>query len=212
METKELYRQFKTYASPAEIERLREEKGGVFGATTFRRTSEWNEIEQELGYDAAIQFGREQTTETTMDHNVVTNEGLAHVLNVVLGVTAKISTWYLTMSNTNTAATNAMTGAVPVYTEITGTDVTETIRQTWAPGSVTGTTTASIPNSTPERYTCNTTGFTAFGASLIGGGTSALGVNNAGTLYAYSLFGTSKVMASTDTIDVTYTFTATDAV
>lgn len=164
-----------------------------------------------LAVEEANRVARDPISDVDVTHNLVTNEGLAHVLDVLLKGGSQISTWYVTMSSTNTAESATMTAATPGFTEIDGTDVTETIRETWTGGSITGTTTASVDNSgSVATYTCNTAGFTAYAAALIGGGTSAFG-NTAGTLYSYSLFASSKAMSSTDTIDVTYTFTATSA-
>ena len=211
METKELYRKFATWVSPAEIERLREEKSGVYTATTFRNTRDFREILHDMGRAAALRLGREQTSLPDLSHNIVTNQGLAHVLSSTLDAGTQIGTWYLIMSSSNTATDPTMTASTPLFTEVDADDVTETIRETWTGGSVTGTTTASVDNAAAvATYTCDATGYTAWGAALIGGGTSAFG-NTAGTLYSYSLFGTQKVMVSTDTIDVTYTFTATDS-
>ena len=193
------------------IEKLRAERSGTFGVQTFARTPHWRDAANELGIVEANRIERVATSELELSPNLVTNEGLAHVLSSTLDAGTQVTTWYVTLSSTNTAAAATMTAAVPVFTEIDATDVTETIRQTWTGGSVTGTTTASIDNSASvATYTCDATGYTAYGAALIGGGTSAFG-NTAGTLYSYSLFASSKTMSSTDTIDVTYTFTATDA-
>ena len=208
MKTIELQR--RTGFTLIEIEALRELHSGQFGVTTFRRGSQWDNIAADLGAREANRIGREQMTETEFTDNLVTNEGLADVLDVVLDGDSQISTWYLTMSSSATAAANTMTAAVPVFTEIDATDVTETIRQTWTGGAVTGTTTASIDNVGNEAtYTCDTAGFTAESAALIGGGTNAFG-NTAGVLYSYSQFASAKVLSSTDTIVVTYTFTAVD--
>lgn len=216
METIELQRRFDLTLE--EIEDLRDKHGGHFEAVTYRRNKFWDQVYEDLGYDAALRLGREQMDEPDRQHNIVVNEGLAYILGVALTSTTDITTWYLSLNNhaadtpanTNTASQIGTTTGATI-TEISTTDVTETIRRTWTPGSVTGTTTASIDNSASvATYTCDTPGFTAYGAFLVGGGTSAFG-NSAGTLYAWSLFGSSKTLASTDTIDVTYTFTATDA-
>ena len=193
------------------IEQLRAERSGVFGVQTFKRTPHWRDCANELGIVEANRLERIATSEHELSPNLVTNEGIAHVLSSTLDAGTQITTWYVTLSSTNTAEAATMTAATPVFTEIDATDVTETIRQTWTGGSVTGTTTASIDNSAAvATYTCDATGYTAYAAALIGGGTSAFG-NTAGTLYSYSLFASSKTMSSTDTIDVTYTFTSTSA-
>lgn len=200
-------------------ETMREEiRRRLFEDAVFRlqqqaafHTRDLDFVATQLAVKEANRIARQATSERELVHNIVTNEGLADVLDVVLDADTQITTWYVTMASTNTTAAATMTAAVPVFTEIDATDVTETVRQAWSGGSVTGTTTASIDNSaSPATYTCDTAGFTAYGAALIGGGTSAFG-NTAGVLYSYSLFASAKAMSSTDTIDVTYTFTATDS-
>lgn len=183
---------------------LREAQQTAFGH------SNWDQIATQLAVQEANRVAREATSEREITPNLVTNQGLAHVLSIVLDAGTQITTWYLTMSSTNTAAAATMTAASPAFTEITTTDVAEAVRETWTGGSVTGTTTASIDNSASvATYTADQS-FTAYAAALIGGGTSAFG-NTSGTLYSYSLFASAKAMSATDTIDVTYTFTATDS-
>ena len=179
-----------------ELEAYRELYSGSYGVSHYRK----------------IKDGRELINQSN-DINIVTNEGLAHVLSSTLDAGTQVTTWYLSLASSNTTPAAGMTAAGPVFTEIVSgaAGVTESIRQTWTGGAVTGTTTATVDNSgSVATYTCGATGFTAYGASLFGGGTSAFG-NTAGTLYSYSLFASSKPLSSTDTIDVTYTFTATDA-
>lgn len=194
------------------VEALREKQSGTFGNRHYRRNRNWKDIEHTLGYQAALRDGRDPLTEWEHTRNIVTNEGLAEVLDVFLK-NATWGAWYVTLSSTNTTEDATMTAATPQFTEIDATDVTETIRETWTGGAITGTTTASVDNSASvATYTCDVAGFTAYAAALIGGtgGSSALG-NTGGTLYSYSLFASSKTLASTDTLDVTYTFTATSA-
>ncbi len=184
---------------------------GMFGNRMYHRNHRWEEALREEGRAVALREGRDPVTDWEFKDNLVTNEGLADIIGTYFVSGTQITTWYTTLSSTNTSEAATMTAATPVFTEIDGTDVTETIRETWTGGSVTGTTTASVDNSgSVATYTCNTTGYTAYAAAQIGGGTSAFG-NTAGVLYSYSLFASSKTMSSTDTIDVTYTFTGTSA-
>jgi hypothetical protein len=218
MQTQELIRNYADRAAmlgidlstPDAVEDFREARSGRFGVRQYKRNRHWRDALTQLGVREAMEQGRDLVGEE-FTPNLVTNEGLAHVLSSTLDGGTQVTTWYLTMSSTNTAAAGTMTAATPVFTEIDATDVTETVRETWTGGSVTGTTTASIDNAASvATYTCDVAGFTAYAAALIGGGTSAFG-NTGGTLYSYSLFASEKVMASTDTIDVTYSFTSTDA-
>ena len=150
-------------------------------------------------------------------HNVVTNQGLEYLLGVGLNSTTDITTWYLSMyASTHTPGNGdvaADVGTTPIN-EIDTADVTQGGRITWQDklGAITGTTIKSLANSTAVTYTCDTAGFTAYGAFLLGYITpTATFQNSAGNcLYAISNFGTSKTLTSTDTIDVTYTVTLQD--
>lgn len=180
-----------------ELEVFREVSGGSFGVTPYK----------------IVSGVREQVGEQSWTDNLVTNEGLAHILGVGMVATADIATWYCTTFTTNTTPLATHTYASPGGTEVTNAaaGVTETVRQTWTGGSLSGTTTASVDNSAAvATYTAGTSGITLYGAWITGGGTNAFGHVASGTLYASSLFSTSKVLASTDTLDITYTLTATD--
>jgi hypothetical protein len=214
--------------SLAEVEALREAKGGYFGATTYRRTAQWRELfgavrdhyvcvlgmaevaATQLAITEANRLAREQTSETEHVHNIVTNQGLDHFLDIELSGGTQITAWKVAVFKTNTTPLATHTYASPGYTEIAASDVTETVRQAWTDGGVSS---QSVDNSgAPATYTADTT-VELFGASMVGGGTAATTIANTaggGTLSASSLFGSSKPMTATDTIDVTYTRTAAD--
>jgi hypothetical protein len=176
-----------------DIETYRKRVGGRFDVTVKDR------------------FGAIKDTESC--ENIVTNQGLNYILDAGLSGGAAISAWYVTLADADQAESATMTYQTPVFSEIdnVAAGVTETIRQAWSDGGVA---TQSVDNSaSPATYTANTSGFTAWAAALVGGGTAptAFGDTHAsGILYAYSKFATQKALSSTDTIDVTYTFTAAD--
>lgn len=165
------------------IEELRQEKAGYFDVTFKGVTERYK--------------------------NIVTNQGLNYILTAALDGGTQITAWYVVLSTTNTTPLATHTYASPGFTEAT-TQVSETVRQAWTGGTVSS---QSVDNSaSPATYTAGTT-VTMYGAALVGGGTAATTKGNTaggGTLYAFSLFGSSKAMSSTDTIDVTYTFTQAD--
>lgn len=198
MQTIDLQRKFDLTA--AEVEVYRELFGGTFHHMTGRNFRKDNGV-----------WSWEQTSDWQTDHNIVTNQGLDHVLTIVLDATTNaIGTWHVLGVKSNTAEAAGMTYAVPTFTEITGSDVTEGSRVAWANGSVSG---QSITNPTAATYTANAS-FTMFGAALAGNpaATATFGDTAAanGILYAYSLFASSKAMTASDTIDITYTFTSAD--
>jgi hypothetical protein len=229
MQTSELQRKWDLTAG--EIELLREERSFIFDAVTYRRTEDydavraaledhyraqlrgetnWQHVAAQLALREARELCREQTSEHDRVHNIVTNQGLDHFLDVTLSAATQITTWYVAAVKTNTSAAAGMTYASPTYTEIAGSDVTETVRQAWTDGGVSS---QSVSNSaSPATYTADTT-VTLYGASQVGGGTAATTIANTaggGTLHSYALFGSSKAMTATDTIDITVTKTAAD--
>ena len=174
--------------SSDELEALREKHGGVFSATVHD------------------QYGNVKDVESV--HNIVTNEGPNYILGGLSTGGATINPWRVALSKSTTAPAAGMTYATPSFTEVAGADVSETIRQVWNDNGVAS---QSIDNSTTQAvYTATTTAITAYGAGLVGGTGSSVIANttNAGTLYAYSKFATSKALSNTDTISVTYTFTS----
>lgn len=179
-----------------EVEAMRHRQGGQFS------TEMGHMVRQRSGL-----FVREQTSDLEIVNNIVTNEGLDSVLDVYLNAATQITVWYLTLFVDNITPLATHTAAVPGTTEITVTEVAEAIRETYNANASSG---QSIDNvAGPVAQYIADTSFTAWGAQLFGGGTSAFG-NTAGTLWSSSLLGSSKSMVALDTIDITYTFTAAD--
>lgn len=143
-------------------------------------------------------------------HNIVTNQGLDHILSVTLAGGTQITAWKVALFKTNTTPLASHTYASPGYTEIAGSDVAEASRQAWTAGSVSS---QSVDNSaSAATYTADAT-VTVYGAALVGGGSAAATIADTaggGTLYASSLFSASKALTASDTITVTYTFTQAD--
>lgn len=144
----------------------------------------------------------------TQDHNIVTNEGLDALLDIMFHGTTQITTWYMAISESNTAAAAGMTYATPSYTECTAYD--EATRPAYVEAAASG---QSMDNSASKgQFTINATK-TIYGGSLVGGGTDPNTKGDAaggGTLYCYSLFAVAKACADDDVLNVQYTLTAAD--
>lgn len=174
-----------------QVETLRAEKSGFFTARVI---------------DA---HGNEKAG-LEISENIVTNEGLDYILDSGLSGGTQITAWYVTLAMDDVAAAAGMTYATPTFAEITGTQVAEATRQAWTDAGVSA---QSVDNSaSPAVYTADAT-FTAYAAALVGGGAAASTLDDSaggGVLYAYSQFASAKALTASDTIEVTYTFTAAD--
>jgi len=135
-------------------------------------------------------------------HNIFTNEGLDHILNVEFHATTQITTWYCVMSETNTSPAAGMTYAVPSFTETTAYD--EATRPAYNEAASSS---QSITNSANKAaFTMNATK-TLYGAALVGGGTAATTKGDTaggGTLDCYALFAASRGVQDDDVVNLTY--------
>lgn len=145
---------------------------------------------------------------TEKTHNIVTNEGLNHVLNVYLHGTSAIGIWYCTMFENNYTPLAGDTYAIPGYTECTAYD--EATRPIYVEGAASG---QFITNSSNKAvFTINNTK-TLYGASLVGGGTDPTIKGNTaggGILFCAAKFSSSRGVIASDVINLTYTISATD--
>ena len=143
--------------------------------------------------------------------NIVTNEGLDAVLSVHFAAGTQISTWYLAASKTNTAASAAMTYDTPLFTEIAGSDVSESTRTVWTPGAVSS---ASVTNNASRGQYTAATGLTLYSAAMVGGGTAPSTIADTaggGTMHSYGLFtGGSRTLVATDVIELAYELGSAD--
>lgn len=142
------------------------------------------------------------------ERNLLTTEGKAHIWNVILGSTAKISTWYVAIASGNVSYSATWTGAnfASNATELT-TQYSEATRVEYVEAS---TSTAAITNSaSPAVFTGDAGGvpITVWGAGLLSlatkGGTS-------GTLLAASKYTTARsIVEAGDTLSIAWTLTLT---
>ncbi len=145
--------------------------------------------------------------------NIVTNEGLNYALDVALSGGTQITAWKVALSKSTDAPQSTDTYAADGFTEISSTDVSETVRQAWSDGGVSG---QSVTNSTGGGavYTSAVTTLSVYGAALKGGGTASTTIGDSaggGTMYSMSKFAAVKNISTGDTLAVSYTFTAADA-
>ena len=197
METLELQRKYDR--TEAEIEALREKHSGTFSNT--------------MGHMVKGKHGiwtKEQTSFPEVSQNIVTNEGLDHVLDVQLNALTNLLVWYLTGFTANVTPLATHDYAADGVTELTTTNVAEAVRETYNANAASG---QSIDNVGSVAQYIADEAFTFWGAMLKTGNNSFTDVTNDSVhiLWSSSLLGSSKSMVALDTIDLTYTFTAADA-
>ena len=140
-------------------------------------------------------------------HNIVTNEGLTHILNTELAGGTAITTWYCGIVETNTAPASGMTYAVPSFTECT------TYDEATRPAYVEVVTAQSCTNSASKAVFTISATKTIYGAALFGGGsapTTKGDTAGGGTLLCYAQASPSRSVVDNDVINLTYTITAAD--
>jgi len=141
--------------------------------------------------------------------NIITDEGLNHILNAVLHGATQIATWYYVIYETDTAGASDMTYAVPVFTECTAYDEVTRPEYNEAESAA-----KSITNSANKAtFTMNDTK-TLYGAALVGGGTDPNTKGDTaggGTLLCAGKFDTAQPVVSGNICYGTYTITAADA-
>lgn len=132
--------------------------------------------------------------------NLVVNEGLDHILDIVLSGGVQITTWYVGLKNTGTAvAADTMLSHASWTENVT---YSEAVRQTWTDGGVSG---QSVDNSASKAaFSINGT-TTIFGAFLVSNSTKS---GSTGVLYGVGDFASSRAVINGDTLSVTITCTA----
>jgi len=141
-------------------------------------------------------------------HNLVTNEGLDHILDVVLHAATQITTWYVAIFNDDHTVAAGDTYAVPGFTESSAYD--EANRQEYEEAAASS---QSITNSANKATLTMSATTTIYGAALVGGGTGASTKDDqagGGTLLCAAQFSSSKSVEDDDTLEITYTISAAD--
>ncbi len=181
-----------------ELEAMREKRGGHF---TVQRGL-W--VPQRRG------LIHELTHEPTTHPNIVTNEGLDHLLNVELNALAALATWLLTGFTDNITPLATHDYAVPGTTELTTTDVAEAVRETFNANVSSGQSLDNVAGPVAQ-YTADQA-FTFWGAQLLAGSTAFGNVTDDAVhiLFCSSLLSSSISMVTLATIDLTYTIASSD--
>lgn len=141
-------------------------------------------------------------------HNLVTTQGLNHILDVVLGSTSAISTWYLAPFAGNATPAAGWTAANFDSNSTEFTNYTEAVRQTFSPGSASGGVIGNL--SSRAEITIGTPGQdTIYGVGLL----SASGKEaTTGVLLSAARLASARTgLLEDDVIAIGYTLTLTDA-
>ena len=141
--------------------------------------------------------------------NIITDEGLDHILDVVLHAATQITTWYCVIFESDTTPDGAETYAVPVFTEFEAYD--ELTRPEYVEAASSS---QSVTNSANKAVFTASDTKTLYGAGLVGGGTDADtkgDVAGGGTLLCCGVFDANQPVVDNNIVNLTYTVTAADA-
>ncbi len=200
METLELQRRHDL--TLAEVEGMRERRGGHFTA----QRGLW----VPNGIGSRRKLVHELTHEATAHRNIVTNEGLNHILDVELNALAALTTWFLS-GWTNSGQTPAATDdyAATTVTEITTSNVDEAIRQTYNANAASS---QSLDNVGAVAQYTGDEGFNFEGAMLMAGSSAFGDTTDDAVHILFCLSQLSPVIAMVldSTIDITYTIASSD--
>lgn len=134
------------------------------------------------------------------NHNIVTNVGLNHILDVVLHGSSQVTTWYVGLKNTGSVAagdTLASHGGWTENSNYTGN------RQEYVEAAASSQSTTNSANKASFPITSDSQ--TIAGAFLASAATGT-----SGTLLCVADFSSSKSADNGDTLEVTYTISAAD--
>ena len=145
--------------------------------------------------------GKEKWRE--LNKNLVTTEGLNHVLSITLDGGTQITSWYVGLAGAGTKAAGDTMSSHSGWSEIA--DYSESVRQTLTLGTASS---GSIDNTASKAtFSINGTATTA-GAFVVSNSTKS---GTSGTLYGVVDFSSSRSVISGDTLTVTVTLTAASA-
>ena len=138
-----------------------------------------------------------------INKNLVTTEGLNHVLSIVLDGGTQITTWYVGLAGAGTKAAADTMSSHSGWAVVD--DYSEAVRQTLTLGTASA---GSIDNSASKAtFSINGTA-TVAGAFITSNNTKS---GTTGTLYGVVDFSASRSVVSGDTLTVTVTLTAASA-
>ena len=138
--------------------------------------------------------------------NVVTAEGILHLLDVGIGAKTKSSNYYVGLNGTVDIPTSSSTYAVPGFTEEE--DYAETSRELW---DVDSAATGAITNSTPAEFNIDTDSTNVYGGFICDNATKGDTAASGAVLLAALNFGSVKVVDNGEKIQIQYTITMTSS-
>lgn len=134
--------------------------------------------------------------------NLVTNEGLDHVLNTVFHSGTQVGSWFLGLFEGNYTPTSTLTAANVSAASTECLAYVEAQRQEYVEGAASA---QSITNSANKaQFTMNATK-TVYGAFLVSNATKSA---TSGVLFSAARFATPKQVVTDDQLLLTYTFNA----
>jgi hypothetical protein len=136
------------------------------------------------------------------DHNLVVDEGLNHVLDVVLHGSTQVSTWYIGVFEGNYTPVSTVTAATITSASTECTAYDESTRVAYVEAAASAKVTTNSANKATFTFNATKTIYGAFLASA-----SAKSATT-GTLLSAARFGSSKSVVDDDQLLLTYTFTA----
>jgi hypothetical protein len=167
------------------------ESGILFAGSNIEAAGMWSVQKN----DEAVEYSK----------NLITTEGLNHMLDVTLRGTSANATWYVAPFSGNVTVLNTWTAAnfTANATENTGYD--EAARVAFVEAAASG---GSITNSASKAvFTFNATA-TVYGAGLLSASAKS---STSGVLFAAVRFASSKSVVDDDVINVGYTVTLTSS-
>lgn len=169
-----------------------------------------NTNDMKLGGYFTIEHVRDgEVIHSEVQHNIVTNEGLNHILNTVFNGGTQVTTWYVGLFKNN--YTPVATDVADTFHEAgyagEATEYDETVRQTYVEATSTA---QSITNSASKATFTINGSITVYGAFLSNVSAKSTGAAS-DTLMAATLFTASRAVISGDQLLITYTFNAADA-
>ena len=139
--------------------------------------------------------------------NLITNEGLDHILDGILTGKTAIDPWYCVMAEDDVTPLATHDYAAPGYTETTSYD--EATRPIYDEAASSG---QSVTNSANKAVFTISATKTMYGAAIVGGSAVKSNVtdDSAHVLLASAQFGTPRAVVDNDVINLTYTIDAAD--
>lgn len=137
--------------------------------------------------------------------NIITNEGLDHMLDVLLHGDTPFDPWYCALFDTDTTPLDSHTYAVPGYTE--STDYDEANRQEYEEAASSG---QSITNSANRAVFTMSATTIIYGASIVSFATKGNTAEANQVLLASGKFTNPKSVNDDDILELQYTITGAD--